>query len=89
MRVVNHYPLQPGEMFRDRKGIWFIFCPHCGTISNSDKIDRYFECPECLTVFDLSGIVSDLASEIGRITQHQMRKVGGRRDKFDFHAPDA
>lgn len=47
LRMVDRWPLSPGEIFRDLSGHWYVRCPNCGVISNSNTIDRYFECPEC------------------------------------------
>ncbi len=50
LKVVDHFPLSPGEMLRDLSGRWFVRCPNCGVVSNSNSIDRWFECPECGTI---------------------------------------
>ena len=50
LKVVDHFPLAPGELFRDLSGRWYVRCPNCGVISNSQQIDDYFECPECSTI---------------------------------------
>ncbi len=50
LKVANRWPLRPGEMFKDLSGRWFVRCPNCGVVSNSNAVDRYFECPECGTI---------------------------------------
>jgi ribosomal protein S27AE len=55
LEAVDRFPLSPGEMMQDRVGKWYVRCPNCGAVSNSNHVDRYFCCPECGTIDEIAG----------------------------------